>query len=104
MIELIFADEGKFSMTGQDMNDYTVMRIEGCNVYAIMSYCEIEGVTVHGLYKSYDKACESLMNFCEYNLFLPDDNVTHEIMNADFSFPDGIRDMADYIESVWRYT
>lgn len=103
MIELTFADEGCYACTAQDEQDYAVMQVEGCDVYAIMSYSEIEGCLIHGMYNTYDKACKSLMQYCDKGLFLPEDNVTKNIMECEYTFPDGVRDVADFIDTVWRY-
>lgn len=103
MIELIFAEEGTFAMTAPDQNDYAVMRFATCPIYAIITYCDIEGCQVHGLYNTYKAACDSIMMYCRDNIFMPSDNVTAALIDAEYNFPDGIRDMSEYIETVWRY-
>lgn len=105
MIELIKADEGTFAMTGQDGIDYVVMRFESCPVYVVLSYSEIEGCLIHGMYNSYLKACDSLYNYAEGLRpdFMPNDNVTDNVMAGTFIFPGGVRDMADYMDYVFKY-
>lgn len=92
-------------MTGPDNNDYAVLRFEACPIYVIVSWDDLEGCFIHGLYRSYYKACDALLNFCveRVDCIESSDDVTDILTFADYEFPGGMRTMADYFEALHEY-
>lgn len=105
MIRLEIAEEGTFAMTGPDDEDYAVLRFANCPIYVIASCSDSEGKCfIHGIYKSYIRACDALMNYCLGNKDMyQTDDVTDILVNAEYEFPTTMRLMADYFDAVYGY-